>query len=118
MSVPENITTGLTALQAQTAAANPMRSAPFATLKAIQLNAEQLETDTTFALYNAAGQLDTWVEPRNSDAVVAGFQEIVGSAIDEWRLLDMLCVISRVNLNVSVLLGESPPLPGVEPHLP
>ncbi len=111
MSVPANITTELTALQAQVTAASPLQSASFATLKALQLNSEQLETDTTIALYDAAGQLDTWVAPRNVIGIISGFQGAVGSALDEWRLLDMLSVISRANLNVSLLLNISPPSP-------
>jgi hypothetical protein len=101
----------LTALQTQTAAAAPLDSATFATLKAIQLNSQQLETDTTAALYAAAGALDTWVASRDSASIVAGFQAIVESAADEWRILDMLSVISRANLNVSLLLNISPPTP-------
>jgi hypothetical protein len=105
--IPANVITKLKAWQAQTAAAAPLASAPFATLKAIQLNGQQLETDTTSALYAAVGNLDSWVAPAATPSAIAGFQAIVSSAIDQWRLDDMLNVISRANLNVDIVLGSS-----------
>jgi hypothetical protein len=53
VSVPQNILNELTALQAQLAAAQPLAAASYATVKSIELNAEQLETDVTLALYTA-----------------------------------------------------------------
>jgi hypothetical protein len=108
MSVPTKITTALAALQTQIDAASPLSSASFATLKAIEINSQQLETDTAAALQTAAGLLDTWVAPRPVDLIVAGVQAAVVSTRDEWRLCDMLFVISRANLNVSLLLGGAP----------
>lgn len=106
MSVPQHITDSLTALQAQVKAAGKLTSAPYATLKAIHLNAQTLETDTTLALYDAAGQLDTWVAPGDQPGIIAGVQAAVASARDEWRLLDMLSVTSRAVLNLDLLVGD------------
>src|SRR6516165_6343478 len=88
MSVPQNILDDLTALQAQLAAA------------------EQLETDTTLALLNAAGGLDTWVAPSNQIGIINGVQAAVMSASDQWYLMDMLEVISRAVLNLDLMTGD------------
>lgn len=111
MTVPANIITELTNLQAQVKAANPIQAAPYATIKAIQLNAEQLETDTSAALKTAAGLLDTWTPPRDSFGIVSGFNTEVNSAIDQWHLYDMLITIGRANLNIDLLIGNvTPPI--------
>jgi hypothetical protein len=106
MTVPVKLTKNLAALRMQVAQASPLGAAPYATLQAIHLNAEQLETDTTLALYDAAGKLDTWVAPRDQPGIISGFQVAVGSALDEWRLMDMLASISRAVLNLELLIGD------------
>ena len=106
MSVPVKITAGVVALQAQIKAAGKLTSAPYATIQAIHLNAETLETNTTLALYDAAGQLDTWTSPPDQIGIIAGVQAAVVSARDEWRLLDMLTSISRAVLNLELLVGD------------
>ena len=106
MSVPAKIIADLIALQAQVKASSPLESAPYAEIQAIHLNAENLETSTTLALYDAAGGLDTWVAPRDIFGIVDGVNAAVGSARDEWRLLDMLAVISRAVLNLDLMLGD------------
>jgi hypothetical protein len=106
MSVPPQIIADLTALQAQVTAALPLEAAPYATVQAIHLNAENLETSITLALYDAAGALDTWVAPGDQIGIIAGFQAMVGSARDEWRILDMLAVVSRSVLNLDLLIGD------------
>jgi hypothetical protein len=111
MTVPAKITASLTALQAQVAAAAPLQAAPYSALRAIQLNANRLEADTTLALYDAAGQLDTWIAPPNQPGMISGFQAMVESALDEWRILDMLAVISRAALNIDLLVGDLGTIP-------
>lgn len=106
MSVPQHIIDGVVALQAQIKAAGKLTAAPYATVQAIHLNAETLETNMTLALYEAAGQLDTWVAPGDQPGIIAGFQVAVGSARDEWRLLDMLTTTSRAVLNLELLVGD------------
>lgn len=106
MSVPVKITAGVVALRAQIKAAGKLTVAPYATVQAIHLNAETLETNTTLALYEAAGKLDTWVAPGDQPGIIAGFQTAVGSARDEWRLLDVLTAISRVVLNLELIVGD------------
>lgn len=111
MTIPAKIINEITALQAQVAAAAPIEAAPFPTIKAIQLNTEKLETDTTVALNAAAGKLDTWVAPRDTPSIIAGFLARESEAIDQWRLDDMLVVISRTLLNVNIVIGQvQPPL--------
>lgn len=105
MSIPAKIMTDLEALQTQINSAHPLESAPYATIQAINLNAENLETSTTLALYEAAGELDTWQAPRDQIGIIAGVQAAVSSARDEWRLLDMLTAISRSVLNLDLLVG-------------
>jgi hypothetical protein len=106
MSIPAVLIKELTDLQAQVAAAQPLSSAPRADLKAIELNAETLEINTTLALYNAAGGLDTWVAPRDQIGIIAGVQTAVQSSVDQWKLLDMLEVVSRAVLNIDLMIGD------------
>lgn len=106
MSVSPHIIAHLTALQAQIKAAGPLEKMPYATLKAIHLNAENLETEVTLALYEMAGGLDTWQSSRDQISILAGVQAAVESARDEWRLLDMLSSISRSILNFDLLIGD------------
>jgi len=106
MSVPQHIIDGIVAIQAQIKAAGKLTAAPYATVQAIHLNAETLETDTTLALFDAAGQLDTWVAPGDQPGIIAGFQAAVVSARDEWRLLDVLTAVSRAVLNLELIVGD------------
>lgn len=111
MSIPTKIITELTALQAEVAAAAPLAAAPFASVRSIQLNTEKLETDTTVALNDAAGLIDTWVAPRDTPGIIAGFLARESEAFDQWRLDDMLVVISRTLINVNIVIGQvTPPL--------
>lgn len=111
MTIPAKIIADLNSLEAQVEAADPIEAAPFATIKAIQLNVRSLETDTTLALTNAAGLLDSWVAPNNEPGIIAGVLARIGEAIDQWRLNDMLMVISRAHLNIDLVIGEvQPPL--------
>lgn len=111
MSIPTKIITELTALQAEVIAAAPLAAATFAKVRSIQLNTEKLETDTTVALNEAAGKLDTWVAPRDTLGMIAGFLARQSEANDQWHLDDMLDVISRTLINVNIVIGQvTPPL--------
>lgn len=111
MSIPQKIIDEIAALQLQVLAAAPLTAAPFATLKAIQLNTQKLETDTTLAVNDAAGLLDTWVAPRDTPGIIAGFLARESEANDQWHLDDMLDVISRTLINVNIVIGQiNPPL--------
>lgn len=111
MSIPVKIINEITALQTQVLASAPLSAAPFSQLKAIQLNTQKLETDTTVALSNAAGLLDTWVAPNNTPGIIAGFLARQSEANDQWHLDDMLDVISRTLINVNIVIGQvNPPL--------
>jgi hypothetical protein len=43
--------------------------------------------------------------------MISGFQAMVESALDEWRILDMLAVISRAALNIDLLVGDLGTIP-------
>jgi hypothetical protein len=114
MSVPANIITEILNLQAQIAAASPIAAAQYATLKAIQLNVRQTETDVTGALTMAAGLLDTWVAPRDQPGIISQLNTEIESAHDQWRLFDMLTAVSRAHLNIDLVIGEVQPPLGVQ----
>jgi hypothetical protein len=106
MSIPQKILDDLTALQKQLAASQPIEAAPRAQVVAIELNAEQLETDVTMALTLGANGLGTWIAPRAQPDIIAGVQKEIAAAADQWHLLDMLEVISRAVLNLDLLVGD------------
>lgn len=103
MAVPANVIKELTALQAQMAAAAPLQSASFATIKAIQLNLDNLINDTFIALGAATGALDIWVEPTYPGAVATSILGIVVNANDQNDLFDILTLLGRVNHNIDTL---------------
>ena len=106
MSIPQKILDDLTALQKQLAASQPLEAAPRAEVVAIELNAEQLETDVTLALTMGGDGLGVWIAPRDQPGIIAGVQKEIAAAADQWHLLDMLEVISRAVLNLDLMVGD------------
>ena len=106
MSIPQKILDDLTALQKQLAASQPLEAAPRAEVVAIELNAEQLETDVTLALTMGGDGLGVWIAPRDQPGIIAGVQKEIAAAADQWHLLDMLEVISRAVLNIDLMVGD------------
>lgn len=101
--IPAKITNELTSLQAQVAAALPLNNAPFATIKALQLNAGNLVADMQTAL-NAASVLDTWVAPPDAISMVNGFNAAVTAAADQGNLALMRGLVGRVTSNLDQLV--------------
>jgi hypothetical protein len=106
MSIPQKILDDLTALQNQLAASQPLEAAPRAAVVAIELNAEQLETDVTLALTLGGDGLGSWIAPRDQPGIISGVQKEIVAAADQWHLLDMLEVISRAVLNIDLMVGD------------
>lgn len=104
MTIPANIKTELTALQAQLAAAEPLQNASGPTIVALQLNAYQLLNDVDAALTEAEGNLDNWSVPTDPQAIVSGFLGIVGNATDQNTLCNMAGYIGRSNKNLDQLV--------------
>lgn len=113
--IPSNITTELASLQAQVKAATPLNNAPFATVKAMQLNAANLVNDVQFALTTItlipnivltteSLLLDTWVPPPDPISMVAGFNAVVTAADDQSDLSLMRGVVGRVASNLDQLV--------------
>ncbi|WP_024516857.1 hypothetical protein [Bradyrhizobium sp. Tv2a-2] len=103
MSIPANITAELAYLQGQVAAASPLANAPFATIKAMQLNAGNLVNDVQAAL-TAPSVLDTFAAPLDAPSIVAGFQDVVTAAEDQSKLSLMRGVVGRVASNLDQLV--------------
>lgn len=99
MAVPTNITSELAALQAQVAAAKPLQSAPFATVKAIQLNAQNLVVDIDVAVANS-GTLDTWISPSDPGTIISGVLGLYGNALDQSVLSNMRGYVGRATSNL------------------
>lgn len=99
MSIPSNITTELAALQAQVAAASPLNSASFPTIRALQLNAGNLVADIQAAL-TASNTLDTWIAPSDPISMVAGFNAVVTAGEDQSNLSLMRGVVGRAATNL------------------
>ena len=104
MTIPANITTEITALQAQVAAAAPLTGASQATLTAMQLNAAQLVRDIDGALTSAAGVLDTWTAPVGTALIIAGIVELSGNAQDQSTLAKWRGYIGRATSNLDQLV--------------
>jgi hypothetical protein len=101
--IPTNITDELTSLQAQVDAALPLNNAPFATIKALQLNAGNLVADMQTALV-ASSVLDTWVAPTDAISMVNGFNVAVTAGIDQGNLSLMRGLVGRVASNLDQLV--------------
>jgi hypothetical protein len=115
MTIPANITTELASLQAQVKAATPLNNAPFATIKAMQLNAGNLVDDVQFALTTItlipnivfttnSILLDTWAPPSDPVGMVAGFNTVVIAGNDQKDLSLMRGVVGRVASNLDQLV--------------
>lgn len=115
MSIPANITTELTSLQAQVAAATPLNNAPFSTIKALQLNAGNLVSDIQTALTTTTlipnivlttdtGWLDPWVAPLDPISIIAGVNNVVVAAQNQNELSLMRGVVGRAASNLSQLV--------------
>jgi hypothetical protein len=104
MTIPANITTELASLQAQVAAAAPLKAASRATIKALQLNAAQLVSDVQTALVAPGNLLDTWVAPADPSSIIAGVNSLVVTAVDQGNLSLMRGVIGRATSNLDQLV--------------
>jgi hypothetical protein len=115
MTIPVNITTELTSLQAQVAAATPLNNAPFSTIKAMQLNAGNLVNDIQTALTTTtlipnivlttdAVLLDTWIPPPDPISMVTGFNAVVTAGDNQSSLSLMRGVVGRAASNLDQLV--------------
>lgn len=102
MTIPSNITSELAYLQSQVAAAAPLNNAPFATVKAIQLNAGNLVSDIQ-AVLTATSKLDTWAAPVDPISMVSGFDGLVAEAADQSSLALMRGLVGRATSNLDQL---------------
>jgi hypothetical protein len=99
MSIPANIAGEWTALQAQVTAATPVANASFATVKAMQLNADNLVADLQGALVTSS-ILDTWSAPSDPASIVSGFQTVLTAADDQNTLSLMRGIAGRIASNL------------------
>ena len=99
MTIPAAITTALSSLQAQVAAAAPLANASQATKTALKLNAAALVSSVQSALV-ATSMLDTWVAPIDPISIVAGFLQVEVAGIDQGNLSLMRGVVGRATSNL------------------
>ena len=102
MTISTTITTALSSLQAQVAAAAPLANASIPTITALQLNAAQLVSDIQTAL-TATSTLDTWVAPADPISMVNGFDQVVVAGVDQSNLSLMRGVVGRAASNLDQL---------------
>ena len=103
MSIPANITTELTSLQAQVAAAAPLANATHATKVALQLNAGQLVADVQSALVAPSNLLDTWIAPTDPVVIISGVLGLLTASQDQNNLSLMRGVTGRAASNLDQL---------------
>ena len=103
MTIPANIKTELTELEAQIIAAGDLQNASGPTIIALQLNTFQLLNDVDSALASAEGNLDNWAVPTDPQAIISGVLGIVGNATDQNTLCNMEGYVSRISLNLELL---------------
>jgi len=104
MTIPANITSELTALQAQLAAAEPLSTASSPTIVALQLNTENFLDDVGAALDAASGTLDTWTAPVDPVSIVNGVLGLLSSAQDQNTLANIQGYVGRANANIDQLV--------------
>jgi hypothetical protein len=115
MSISSKITTELLSLQAQVTAAVPLNNAPFATIKALQLNAGNLVNDVQSALTTTTlipnivlttdtVLLDTWIPPPDPISMVTGFNAVVVAGQNQNKLSLLRGVAGRVASNLDQLV--------------
>ena len=102
MTISASITTALTSLEAQVAAAQPLANASQATRTALKLNAGALVADIQTALV-ASSLLDTWTPSTDPAVIVAGVNSVVTAAQDENTLSLMRGVVGRAASNLDQL---------------
>lgn len=110
MTIPVNITTELTSLEAQVIAATPLANTPHSTLVAIQLNAINLTADvqtalTTTTLTNLIPStdstlLDSWVPPIDAVTIVTGILTVSTAAQNQQTLSLLRGIVGRVVSNL------------------
>lgn len=101
--IPASITTALASLVAQVAAANPLVSAPRATILAIQLNAASLVSNIQSTLVAPNNTLDTFVPPADPVAIIHGIWGLRHAADDQSNLSLMRGVVGRATSNLDQL---------------
>ena len=102
MTISASITTALTNLEAQVAAAQPLANASQATRTALKLNAGALVASIQAALV-APSLLDTWAPSTDPAVIVAGVNSVVTAAQDENTLSLMRGVVGRAASNLDQL---------------
>ena len=102
MTISASITTALTSLQAQVAAAQPLANASQATRTALKLNAGALVASIQASLV-APSLLDTWTPTTDPAVIVAGVNSVVTAARDENTLSLMRGVVGRAASNLDQL---------------
>ena len=103
MTIPTSITTALTSLQTQVAAAAPLNAASRPTITALQLNAEALLKQVDAAQYSLAGALDTWTPSIDPADITTGVVGLLNSAVDERDIVQMRGIIGRAVSNLNQL---------------
>lgn len=107
MTLPATVTTELASLEAQVKAASPLDQASWQTVRAMQLNADQLLSDVEAAQYSLIGQLDTWVASTQPEPIIVGVVQVYNSAVDEASITQLRGIIGRVASNLNQL-GVAP----------
>lgn len=101
MTIPASIIAEETNLQTQVMAATPLNAASHASIKAMQLNADQLVTDVQTALTPTTSILDTYNSTDDVPATIASYLTIVQAAEDQTDLSLLRGISGRVALNLA-----------------
>jgi hypothetical protein len=102
MTVPANISSEVTALRSQIAAAAPLTNASYATITALQLNAEQLVNDSSAALL-APSILDNYVVSPDPAAMIPEVLQIYQTSLDMNNINVINYKVGRVSINLDQL---------------
>ncbi len=110
MTIPTNITTALTSLQAQVLAGQPLINTPHSNLVAIQLNAAALTANiqtalttttlTSLILTTDSTLLDNWIPPADAVTIVKGVLSVLVAAQNQNKLSLLRGVVGRATSNL------------------
>lgn len=101
MTIPASIQAEIAAITTAFQAASPLKQAPRAAVRALQINAAQIVADVDISLAASAGALDAFSAPVMPDAIAAGVSALLTASQNQTDLADLRGLAGRVASNLN-----------------